>query len=203
MTNIIHISQEQFGQTDVLELASMLADAEYTGDDGDRGDYWGASGTSQMDSSLTGRQAHRLLLKNPNSNSRNSPSSSLLDGPAASTASAAPRPSASGSQDSLVSHTDGMDSSESVSGEPPARSTAQSTALRLPKIVRMHASRACRSSIMIGTALKQHEMLKVVRNLEGVDQPWNCPHGRPTMRHLFDLESFLKEELHAESQYSQ
>jgi DNA mismatch repair protein PMS2 len=56
---------------------------------------------------------------------------------------------------------------------------------------------------MIGTALKQHEMLKVVRNLEGVDQPWNCPHGRPTMRHLFDLESFLKEELHAESQYSQ
>jgi DNA mismatch repair protein PMS2 len=20
-----------------------------------------------------------------------------------------------------------------------------------------------------------------------IDQPWNCPHGRPTMRHVFNL----------------
>ena len=22
-----------------------------------------------------------------------------------------------------------------------------------------------------------------------IDQPWNCPHGRPTMRHLLDMKS--------------
>jgi len=51
----------------------------------------------------------------------------------------------------------------------------------------MYASRACRSAIMIGTALKQAEMEGVVHRLQGVEQPWNCPHGRPTLRHLVDL----------------
>lgn len=23
-----------------------------------------------------------------------------------------------------------------------------------------------------------------------IDQPWNCPHGRPTMRHLLSLDQF-------------
>lgn len=23
-----------------------------------------------------------------------------------------------------------------------------------------------------------------------IDQPWNCPHGRPTMRHLLSLSQF-------------
>ena len=23
--------------------------------------------------------------------------------------------------------------------------------------------------------------------LAGLEQPWNCPHGRPTLRHLVDL----------------
>lgn len=23
-----------------------------------------------------------------------------------------------------------------------------------------------------------------------IDQPWNCPHGRPTMRHLLHLDQF-------------
>lgn len=23
-----------------------------------------------------------------------------------------------------------------------------------------------------------------------IDQPWNCPHGRPTMRHLLNLSQF-------------
>lgn len=72
--------------------------------------------------------------------------------------------------------------------------------IRLPKVTAMFASRACRSSIMIGTALHKEEMQKVrtltgyptffadpanstpvfrqiVRNLSGLDQPWNCPHG--------------------------
>jgi DNA mismatch repair protein PMS2 len=28
---------------------------------------------------------------------------------------------------------------------------------------------------------------QVVRHMSTMDQPWNCPHGRPTMRHLLDL----------------
>ncbi|CAG8533298.1 16067_t:CDS:10 [Funneliformis mosseae] len=27
----------------------------------------------------------------------------------------------------------------------------------------------------------------IVKRMGDIDQPWNCPHGRPTMRHLFDL----------------
>ena len=58
---------------------------------------------------------------------------------------------------------------------------------RLPKLLSMFASRACRSAIMIGTALRVSEMERVVARLEQVEQPWNCPHGRPTLRHLVDL----------------
>jgi DNA mismatch repair protein PMS2 len=46
------------------------------------------------------------------------------------------------------------------------------------------ASRACRSAIMVGRALRHGEMVRELRNMVGLDQPWNCPHGRPTMRHL-------------------
>ncbi|KAL7682364.1 putative ribosomal protein S5 domain 2-type [Plasmopara halstedii] len=59
--------------------------------------------------------------------------------------------------------------------------------IRLPKLMATFASRACRSSIMIGTALHKEDMQKIVRNLSELDQPWNCPHGRPTLRHLVDL----------------
>lgn len=64
--------------------------------------------------------------------------------------------------------------------------------IRIPKLVSMFASRACRSAIMIGTAMKSHEMKAVVSKLEGIEQPWNCPHGRPTMRHLIDLQTVHK-----------
>ena len=30
-------------------------------------------------------------------------------------------------------------------------------------------------------------MKKVVQRLADVEHPWNCPHGRPTMRHVGDL----------------
>ena len=62
----------------------------------------------------------------------------------------------------------------------------------LPKLMSMFASRACRSSVMIGTALKMGEMTGIVRRLEGIEQPWNCPHGRPTLRHLVDLEALAQ-----------
>ncbi|PVU94048.1 hypothetical protein BB561_002829 [Smittium simulii] len=57
------------------------------------------------------------------------------------------------------------------------------------------ASRACRKSIMIGTPLSKQQMSLVVKNLSGLEHPWNCPHGRPTLRHLAklsDLESTEK-----------
>ena len=59
--------------------------------------------------------------------------------------------------------------------------------IRLPKSIAMFASRACRSSIMIGDALSQKKMEEVVKRLCKVEQPWTCPHGRPTVRHIRDL----------------
>jgi len=69
---------------------------------------------------------------------------------------------------------------------------------RLPKAIAMFASRACRTSIMIGTALSQKEMSTIVQKLAQVDMPWNCPHGRPTMRHVANvLPILLKDERRA------
>ena len=48
----------------------------------------------------------------------------------------------------------------------------------------MIASRACRGSIMIGRALHPRAQRAVLDHLADLEQPWNCPHGRPTMRHL-------------------
>ena len=41
---------------------------------------------------------------------------------------------------------------------------------------------------MIGTALSVSEMKKLVVHMGEIEQPWNCPHGRPTMRHLVSLD---------------
>lgn len=40
---------------------------------------------------------------------------------------------------------------------------------------------------MIGKTLTGKQMEKVVRHMGEIDKPWNCPHGRPTMRHLCGL----------------
>ena len=58
---------------------------------------------------------------------------------------------------------------------------------RPTKIRSMLASRACRSAVMIGTALTLKEMERIVRNMAQMEHPWQCPHGRPTMRHLTTL----------------
>lgn len=42
--------------------------------------------------------------------------------------------------------------------------------------------------VMIGTALSVSEMKKLVGHMGEIEQPWNCPHGRPTMRHLANLD---------------
>lgn len=61
---------------------------------------------------------------------------------------------------------------------------------RPPAVRKMFAMRACRSSIMIGKALTTSQMYTVIRHMGELDKPWNCPHGRPTMRHLCRIPSF-------------
>ncbi|KAG7661655.1 PMS1 [[Candida] subhashii] len=59
--------------------------------------------------------------------------------------------------------------------------------IKCNKIRKIVAMKACRSSIMIGTSLSNFKMNQIVNNLSTLDKPWNCPHGRPTMRHLVEL----------------
>jgi DNA mismatch repair protein PMS2 len=59
--------------------------------------------------------------------------------------------------------------------------------LRPSRVRAMFASRACRTSVMVGTALSKTEMKRLVAHMADLAQPWNCPHGRPTMRHVISL----------------
>ncbi|KAH8681413.1 hypothetical protein BX600DRAFT_429356 [Xylariales sp. PMI_506] len=67
------------------------------------------------------------------------------------------------------------------------QSTSENTIPRPSKVRKMFAMRACRSSVMIGKSLTTKQMEKLVRHMGELDKPWNCPHGRPTMRHLCGL----------------
>ena len=67
---------------------------------------------------------------------------------------------------------------------------AESTVPRPARVRKMFAMRACRSSIMIGRPLSKKQMRTVVSHMGTIAKPWNCPHGRPTMRHLTSLEAF-------------
>lgn len=62
-----------------------------------------------------------------------------------------------------------------------------SSITRPSKVRRMFAMRACRSSVMVGKALSRTQMERLVRHMGEIDKPWNCPHGRPTMRHVLGL----------------
>ena len=55
---------------------------------------------------------------------------------------------------------------------------ADKVLVRLPKAIAMFASRACRGSVMIGTALSKRDMEKLVKSLDDVNQPFQCAHGR-------------------------
>ncbi|KAH9837618.1 uncharacterized protein C8Q71DRAFT_705911 [Rhodofomes roseus] len=59
--------------------------------------------------------------------------------------------------------------------------------VRCSKARAMFAMRACRKSVMVGMPLNRQQMISVVRHMGTMDQPWHCPHGRPTMRHLSDI----------------
>ncbi|KAK5633118.1 hypothetical protein RRF57_008832 [Xylaria bambusicola] len=67
------------------------------------------------------------------------------------------------------------------------QSSSAKTVPRPSKVRKMFAMRACRSSVMIGKSLSIKQMEKLVRHMGELDKPWNCPHGRPTMRHLCGL----------------
>ncbi|KAI0206203.1 hypothetical protein F4808DRAFT_406420 [Astrocystis sublimbata] len=67
------------------------------------------------------------------------------------------------------------------------QSASTKTVPRPSKVRKMFAMRACRSSVMIGKSLSVKQMEKLVRHMGELDKPWNCPHGRPTMRHLCGL----------------
>lgn len=69
-------------------------------------------------------------------------------------------------------------------------SSTEKSNLRCSKVRSILAMRACRSSIMIGQHLSRKTMAEVVKNLNTLDKPWNCPHGRPTMRHLTELKNW-------------
>ena len=45
---------------------------------------------------------------------------------------------------------------------------------------------------MIGKTLSRGQMRRVVDHLGELDKPWNCPHGRPTMRHLCGLGTWTR-----------
>ncbi|CAD6581778.1 MAG: hypothetical protein ASARMPRED_000700 [Alectoria sarmentosa] len=69
-------------------------------------------------------------------------------------------------------------------------SISSDNAPRPSKVRRMFAMRACRSSVMIGKTLTLKQMSALVRKMGEIDKPWNCPHGRPTMRHVCGLQEW-------------
>lgn len=66
-------------------------------------------------------------------------------------------------------------------------SSGDNSTCRPSRIRSMLASRACRKSVMVGSPMTRADMRKLVDNMGTMEQPWNCPHGRPTMRHLVNL----------------
>ncbi|BAM41097.1 DNA mismatch repair protein [Theileria orientalis strain Shintoku] len=65
---------------------------------------------------------------------------------------------------------------------------------RPQKVWNILASRACKSSIRLGDPLSNVQMKTVIRNLSLLIHPWNCPHGRPSIKCLIShnqLDSLL------------
>ncbi|KAJ3562913.1 hypothetical protein NPX13_g8383 [Xylaria arbuscula] len=86
-----------------------------------------------------------------------------------------------------LSYTESRSGSGSGSKSINIKKTKTTTIPRPSKVRKMFAMRACRSSVMIGKSLSVKQMEKLVRHMGELDKPWNCPHGRPTMRHLCGL----------------
>lgn len=52
------------------------------------------------------------------------------------------------------------------------------------------ATRACRSSVKIGTSLEISQMKTMLGKLVDLRDPWHCAHNRPTIKHLVSLGRF-------------
>ncbi|CRG93280.1 DNA mismatch repair protein PMS1, putative [Plasmodium gallinaceum] len=57
---------------------------------------------------------------------------------------------------------------------------------RPQKVWRILASKACRNAIMVGNTLNISEMIKIKKKLSVLKNPWNCPHGRPTIKYIIN-----------------
>lgn len=193
-----------FGVDDVNELASMIS--EHYGGGGGADDY--ATGASDSTSQRVSKSY--LALKNDDVRlSQKGPGGSAANPMANATTGALLGVTQSGfpitAMDDHMQHNQqvamGLAGANNGYNESSTASSSQhqqqiQQQFRLPKLVAMYASRACRSAIMIGTALKAQEMQRVVNKLEHVEQPWNCPHGRPTLRHLVDLSPIRQHSSH-------
>ncbi|EDO05768.1 DNA mismatch repair protein C-terminal domain family protein [Babesia bovis T2Bo] len=63
------------------------------------------------------------------------------------------------------------------------------TILPRPKrIWNILANRACKDAVKLGDPLTMKQMIVIKDRLAGLVHPWNCPHGRPTMKCLITTE---------------
>lgn len=58
----------------------------------------------------------------------------------------------------------------------------------------MFASRACRKSVMIGTALKKADMKTLVNHMAEIDKPWVCSFN--PMRIWLEIKKYAEESYH-------
>ncbi|SBT75343.1 DNA mismatch repair protein PMS1, putative [Plasmodium ovale] len=66
---------------------------------------------------------------------------------------------------------------------------------RPQRVWRILASKACRNAVMVGTSLNIAEMIRIKKKLSVLKNPWNCPHGRPTIKYIIndiDIKSCFK-----------
>eukprot|EP01087_Luapelamoeba_hula_P020009 TRINITY_DN6728_c2_g1_i3.p1 TRINITY_DN6728_c2_g1~~TRINITY_DN6728_c2_g1_i3.p1 ORF type:complete len:904 (-),score=142.25 TRINITY_DN6728_c2_g1_i3:51-2762(-) len=62
--------------------------------------------------------------------------------------------------------------------------------VRPSSVIAMFASRACHQAVRVGDDLDRPQMQKILSQMATLKNPWSCPHGRPTMRHLIDLTTY-------------
>eukprot|EP01127_Copromyxa_protea_P010246 TRINITY_DN2483_c3_g1_i1.p1 TRINITY_DN2483_c3_g1~~TRINITY_DN2483_c3_g1_i1.p1 ORF type:complete len:308 (-),score=69.60 TRINITY_DN2483_c3_g1_i1:42-965(-) len=67
------------------------------------------------------------------------------------------------------------------------RESPEGMVVRLARVSQVFASRACRKSVMIGDKLNKEKMQQIIKHMGTMTNPWSCPHGRPTIRHLVDM----------------
>lgn len=87
-----------------------------------------------------------------------------------------------------------MEIIENIDEEAPFTQTVSESILiaKLRSVRAMFASKACRSAVMVGDSLSVQKMNEIVTGLGHIDQPWNCPHGRPTLKHILSLDDLRK-----------